>query len=218
MINWTIIYSSIPLLLRGLVVTIELASISVLAGLTGGTILGLMQTSGSKILRGIATLFVTVIRGTPMLVQIAFVFFLFQDLGIRSALFAAIVAISINSSAYVSQVIRSGISSVSKGQIEAGKVLGLSNWQITRYIVLPQAFRVVIPALGTEFITLVKDSSLASTIGVIEMYQEGRHIINRTYDVISVFFAITVIYLIVTTTLSAGVSILEKRLNVDAKN
>ena len=218
MINWSIIFSSLPLLLRGLITTLEIAAISVLAGLTGGTILGLMQTSGIKIFRYIAGAFVTVIRGTPMLVQIAFVFFLFQDLGLRSALLAAIVAISINSSAYVSQVIRSGITSVSKGQIEAGKVLGLSNWQITRYIVLPQAFRVVIPALGNEFITLVKDSSLASTIGVIELYQEGRHVINKTYDVISVFLAITVIYLIVTTTVSAGISILEKRLNVDAKN
>ena len=118
----------------------------------------------------------------------------------------------------MSQIIKAGIRSIGRGQIEAGRVLGLSNMQITRFIILPQAFRVVIPALGNEFITLVKDSSLASVIGVVELTKEGIFIRSRTLDALTVFAAVAFIYLIITTSLSLLIHWFEQRMNRHVKN
>ena len=177
MIDIKLIQESLPLLLRGALVTLQIAAFGALIGIIGGTLLGVAQTAKSRLARWLVTLYVTIIRGTPMLIQITFAFYVLPQLGISlPAFWVAVVAIGLNSAAYVSQIIRAGIKSIGKGQIEAGRVLGLTNMQITRHIVLPQAFRVIIPALGNEFITLVKDSSLASVIGVVELSKEGHFI------------------------------------------
>ncbi len=214
MIDFKLIYDSLPLLLHGAWVSIQIAALGALIGILFGTLLGLAQTSKSRILRWLSTLYVTIIRGIPMLIQILAAFYILPQLGIVIPEFwVAVVAIGLNSAAYVSQIIKAGIRSIGKGQIEAGRVLGLSNSQIMQYIVLPQAFRIVIPALGNEFITLVKDSALASTIGVVELTKEGIFIRGRTFDSITVFFAVACIYLIITTTLSLIINWIEKRMN-----
>lgn len=214
MIDFQLIQESLPLLLHGALVSIQIAALGALIGILGGTLLGLMQTSRSAVLRWLSTIYVTIIRGIPMLIQIMAAFYILPQLGILlPAFWVAVLAIGFNSAAYVSQIIKAGIRSIGKGQIEAGRVLGLSNMQITRFIVLPQAFRLVIPALGNEFITLIKDSALASTIGVVELTKEGIFIRGRTFDSITVFFAVACIYLIITTTLSLFINWLEKRMN-----
>lgn len=214
MIDFKLIVDSLPLLLQGAFVSIQIAAFGALIGIIFGTLLGLAQTSKSRIFRWISTLYVTIIRGIPMLIQILAAFYILPQLGVTlPAFWVAIIAIGLNSAAYVSQIIKTGIRSIGKGQIEAGRVLGLSNLQITRYIILPQAFRVVIPSLGNEFITLVKDSSLASVIGVVELTKEGNYIRAKTFDAISVFFAVACIYLIITTTLSLFINWLERRMN-----
>lgn len=214
MIDFKLIADSLPVLLQGALVTLEIALLSTIIGIALGTFLGLMQTSKSKIFRWLSTVYVTIIRGIPMLIQITFFFFVLPEVGIKlPAFWVAVIAIGLNSAAYVSQIIKTGIRSIGKGQIEAGRVLGLSNMQITRFIILPQAFRVVIPSLGNEFITLVKDSSLASVIGVVELTKEGIFIRGRTLDVFTVFFAVACIYLIITTTLSLFINWLERRMN-----
>ena len=214
MIDFDLIIESLPLLLRGATVSLQIAAMGCLIGFSLGTILGLLQTHKSWLIRMPVIFYTTIVRGTPMLIQIYFIFFLLPELGIKiSAFWSAIIAIGLNSGAYISNIIRSGIASVGKGQIEAAKVLGLKPMQITRYIILPQAIRVVLPALGNEFITLVKDSSLASLIGVAELSREGSLIKSRTYDALSVYFAVAIIYLIVTTLLSVGISYLENRMN-----
>jgi His/Glu/Gln/Arg/opine family amino acid ABC transporter permease subunit len=215
MINFQLIYSYLPLLLQGAATTLYIAGLSCAIGLIGGIILALMQTNGNKLLSSVVTLYVTIIRGTPMLIQIAFFYYaILPTLGITiSALYAAIIAIGLNSTAYISQVVRSGILSVSKGQIEAAKTLGLSIWQTIYYIVLPQALRVVIPSLGNEFITLIKDSSLAYTIGVVELYKQGITMRSLTLDAMTTYTAIALVYLVMTTTLSIGMNALESKLN-----
>lgn len=219
MIDFIIIKHSLPLLLRGLTVSIKIAFLSSLIGFGVGIILGFILTEKNKLLRIFANTYVNIVRGTPMLLQIIFIYNLLPLLGIKmTALFSAILAIGFNSGAYVSQVIKSGILSVSKGQIEAAKVLGFSNFQIMRYIIFPNAFRVVLPALGNEFITLIKDSSLASTIGVVELFKEGSIIISRTYDAISVLVAVGFIYLILTSIMSFLIDKLEVKLNKHVKN
>ncbi len=219
MIDFQLIQESIPALLQGLLITIQISSIGCVIGLSLGTLLAIIQTSNIPLLGSLVTIYITIIRGTPMLIQILFTFYLLPQLGVTlPTIWAAIIAIGLNSSAYISQVIKSGIRSVSKEQIEAAQVLGFTSIQTTRYIILPQAIRVVLPALGNEFITLIKDSSLASIIGVAELTKQGRIIISHTYDAISIFFAIALLYLILTTLVSLFVAKLEQRMHLHVKN
>lgn len=219
MIDFSLIIESFPLLARGALVSLQIASLGALIGTTLGTTLALAQTSKNKPLQWFVMLYITIIRGTPMLIQVMFAPLIFPQLGMTLPPFwLAILIIGLNSAAYVSQIIKAGIKSVHKGQIEAGRVLGLSTMQITRYIILPQAFRVVIPALGNEFVTLIKDSSLASTIGVVELTKEGIFIRAKTFDAISTFVGVALVYLMLTTTLSLFISWLEQRMNRHVKN
>ena len=214
MIDFALIQASLPALLKGVVLTLQISSISCLFGTVLGAILGIAQTSGFAILRILVTAYVSVIRGTPMLIQILFGFYLLPQLGISvSPVWTAIIAIGINSSAYICEIVRSGINSVSKGQIEAGKVLGLTSNQITRYIVLPQAIRVVLPALGNELTTLIKDSSLASFIGVYELTKQAHQIIARTYDAISLFSIVALLYFVLISAVSFIMVRVEQRMN-----
>lgn len=220
MINFSLMWDYIPLLLQGAKTTLYIAALSCAMGLTGGTFLALLQTSGNSFLKACVSLYVTIIRGTPMLIQIAlFYYAILPALNLQiSPLYAAIIAIGINSSAYISQVVRSGITSVGKGQIEAASTLGFNRLQITRFIILPQALRVIIPSLGNEFITLIKDSSLAYTIGVVELYKQGITMKSNTFDAMSTYVAVALIYLMMTTTLSFFMDYLEKRMNKHVKN
>lgn len=218
-IDIALIQASLPRLLHGTVTTIGLASCALTIGFTGGVLLALLQTGAHAVIKGLITVYVTIVRGTPMLIQIAFLYYLFPLLGIHiSAFFSAVIAIGLNSCAYISQIIKSGIISINKGQIEAAKTLGISRADTIRFIVLPQALRVVLPALGNESITLIKDSSLASTIGVAELYKEGLIITSQTYDALSVFCALALFYLTITSVLSYIFSHIEKRLNRHADN
>ncbi|MFZ5954162.1 MAG: amino acid ABC transporter permease [Candidatus Dependentiae bacterium] len=219
MIDLPLIVQSLPALWRGTLVTLQIAGLSGLIGMLLGTVLGIAHTSQFKPLRWLITAYVTIIRGTPMLIQITIAFYVLPQLGLGlPAFWAAVCAIGLNSAAYVSQIIKAGILSINKGQVEAAYTLGLSRMQTLQYIVLPQAFKVVTPALGNEFITLVKDSSLASVIGVVELTREGSLIRSRTFDYFTLYAAIALIYLIITTTLSILVSIVEQRMNQHAKN
>lgn len=219
MINFDLIISILPQLAQGALITLAIAFCSSLIGFIGGTILGVIQTSGYRGLSFAVALYATILRGTPMLLQIVFLSLMLPTIGIYlSAFTTAVIAIGLNSSAYISQIIRSGIQSVSKGQIEAARTLGISSGDITRYIVLPQALRVVIPALGNEFITLIKDSSLASIIGVMELYMRGNIIISQTYNSLSVYVATGLFYLVMTVILSLIVHRIEKKLNYHARN
>ena len=208
-----------PQLLHGAGITLIIAACSSAIGFIGGTLLGIAQTSSYKPLKIAVTFYVTVIRGTPLLLQIMFFFLMLTNFGINiSALSTAILAIGINSSAYISQVVRSGITSVSRGQVEAARTLGISPFDIMRYIVLPQALRIVIPALGNEFITLIKESSLASAIGVMELYMRGNVIISQAFNALTIYTATGLMYLAMTSFVSLLVLKLEHSLNQHARN
>lgn len=218
-INTDLIQQSLPFLWQGTLITLKIAACSCLLGIFLGIMLGIGQTRKNIFLKGFVAIYTTIIRGTPMLIQIFFMkYVLLPLLGINMpALYAAILAIGINSGAYISQIIRSGILSVNRGQLEAAKTLGFSHWQTIYYIVLPQAIRMVLPALGNEFITLIKDSSLASTIGVMELFKEGSAIISRTYDPFTVYTTVAFIYLIMTTLLTIFINYVERRMNSHAR-
>jgi His/Glu/Gln/Arg/opine family amino acid ABC transporter permease subunit len=219
MIDFNLLRHYLPDLLRGLCVTLQIASGSCLLGISLGTGLGIIQSLGPRIGSWLVALYVTIIRGTPMLMQIIFIFYVLPQVGIHIPTFwAATIAIGLNSAAYISQVIRSGITTVGVGQIEAARVLGLSSFNIVYLIILPQAVRAVFPALGNEFITLVKDSSLASTIGIAELSKEGSLIRSRTLDALSVFFGVAMLYLSVTISLSFLINLIERKMKKNVEN
>lgn len=215
MIDFTLIWESLPSLYQGTVVSLQITFVAALIGMGFGSILGLAEISSLKVIRLCVGIYVTLVRGTPMLVQILFIFYVLPQLGLMIAPFwAASLAIGLNSSAYVSQIIRSGVNAVPKGEIEASYTLGFSRFQTMVYIIFPQALRVTLPSLGNELITLVKDSSLASIIGVMELTKEASVIRSRTYDAFSILLAISIIYLVLTATLSLAIKYFEKRTKI----
>lgn len=218
MINFDLLLKYYPLLLAGVITSLQIAFASCAIGAIIGTGLGVILAGKHKIARLFAQAYVSIVRGTPMLIQIMGTYFILRSIGVPiPALWSAIVSIGLNSAAYLSQTILSGITSVSKGQIEAAKTLGFSSAQTIRYIIFPQAIRSILPNLESEIVTLIKDSSLASIIGVYELTQQGQMIISQTYDTPSVYFGIGLIYLVLTTTVTILMSLLNKKINYHAK-
>jgi len=214
MINIELLIKYYPLLLSGIATSLQIAFMSCAIGAILGTFIGIILSGTNKIAKFFAQIYVSIIRGTPMLIQVMGTFFVLRSLGFQiSPLWSAIFSIGMNSAAYLSQTILSGIMSVNKGQIEAAKTLGFSPVQIIYHIIVPQAVRTVLPNLESEVVTLVKDSALASTIGVYEISKQGEIILSRTYDAISVYFAIGLIYLLLTTVVTILMSLLNKKIN-----
>ena len=201
--------------LNGLGTTLLLALISVAIGCVIGAFVAIMRLSRSKVLGGFATVYTEVIRDTPLLLQLYFFYFLLPDLlpAMRLSKFTCIaVALVINSGAYMSEVFRSGIQSVDRGQTEAARSLGLSASQTMTRIVLPQAFKNVLPAMCNEFVAVTKETSLASTFYVGDLMTQYQTISGKTYLVIEPLVIIGVIYFVVTFTMSKLIAVLERRL------
>ena len=195
--------------------TLLLALISVAIGCVIGAFVAIMRLSRSKVLNAIATAYTEVIRDTPLLLQLYFFYFLLPDLlpAMRLSKFTCIaVALLINSGAYMSEVFRSGIQSVDRGQTEAARSLGLSASQTLTRIVLPQAFKNVLPAMCNEFVAVTKETSLASTFYVGDLMTQYQTISGKTYLVIEPLVIIGVIYFVVTFTMSKLIAVLERRL------
>ena len=211
--DFSLILNSFPLLLRGAGLTLEITALSVGLGLVLGLFLGLGQLSSLAIFRIPAKIYVDVIRGTPLLIQIFIIYFALPAvIGRRIDPFvAAVTACSLNSGAYIAELFRGGIQSISLGQIRAGLSLGMTYRQTMRYIVLPQAFKRIIPPLGNEFIAMLKDSSLVSVIGFEELTRSGQLIIAETYGTLEIWTCVAIIYLTLTLTISRFVAALEKR-------
>ena len=208
-LNLSIITENLPLLLKGAGITLEITALSVGLGLLIGMFVGVAKLSDNRLIRGLASVYVDCIRGTPLLVQIFLVYFaLPQIIGHR---IAAVGACSINSGAYVAEIFRAGIQSIDKGQMEASRALGLNWFQAMRFVIMPQAFKRIIPPLGNEFIAMLKDSSLVSVIGFEELTRTGQLIISRTYAAFEIWIVVALLYLIMTLAISRFVALLEKR-------
>lgn len=211
--DFELIQRALPILLMGAGVTIEITAFSVAIGFFIGLFVGITRISQFKILRIMAAVYADCIRGTPLLVQIFLIYFaLPMAIGQRVEPFiAAVAACGINSGAYVSEIFRAGIQAIDVGQMEAGRSLGLTWWQTMRFIILPQAFKNILPPLGNEFIAMLKDSSLVSVIGFEELTRRGQLIIAQTYGSFEIWMTVAVLYLIMTMAISRIVAFLEKR-------
>ena len=200
---------------NGLGTTLLLALVSVSVGCLIGALVAIMRLSKSKVLGGIATVYTEIIRDTPLLLQLYFFYFLLPDLlpALRLSKFTCIaIALIFNSGAYMSEIFRSGIQSIDRGQTEAARSLGLSASQTMTRIVLPQACKNVLPALCNEFVAITKETSLASTFYVGDLMTQYQTISGKTYLVLEPLIIIGVIYFVVTFTMSKFVALLEKKL------
>ena len=207
------------LFLQGAMYTVGLSFVSVLLGILIGLVLAFFRLSKVKILNLISSAYVELIRGTPLLAQIMLVKFGLYDLITANTQISipdiaiGIIAVSLNSGAYVCEIIRSGISSVDKGQMEAGRSLGMSKSMTMRLIVLPQAIKNILPALCNEFVTVIKETSIISYIGVTDLFYIANAISAMTYKSFESMLAIAFIYFVITFTLSKLVRLLERRLS-----
>lgn len=205
-------------ILEGLGNTIIMALFATVIGVLLGTIIALIinaniHTGKFRFLRRICDLYVLVIRGTPVLLQLMIIYYvIFKSVNVNIIL-VGIIAFGLNSSAYVSEIIKSGIISIDKGQFEASNVLGLNYVQTMCYVVLPQAIRNILPALGNEFITLLKETSVAGYIGICELTKASDIIASRTYDYFFPLIIIAIIYFTMTYFLSKLINVMERKLN-----
>ncbi|MFJ7725333.1 amino acid ABC transporter permease [Neobacillus sp. NPDC097160] len=209
-----IVSSFIPMLKAGIVFTVPLTLISFFLGLALALLTAMARISGVKVLDAIARFYVWVVRGTPLLVQLFIIFYGLPSIGVTiGPLPSAIIGFTISVGAYNSEIIRAAIQSIPKGQWEAGYSIGMSYRQALRRIILPQATRVSIPPLSNSFISLVKDTSLAATITVTEMFRVAQQITATTYEPLVLYCVAALIYLMFSTVLSSAQGRMEKRLD-----
>ncbi|MDE7432276.1 MAG: amino acid ABC transporter permease [Lachnospiraceae bacterium] len=204
-------------LLDGLKVTLEIAVLAVILGIVLGFIIAIIRsthdkTGKLKILNFIAKIYLTIIRGTPVLVQLMIAYYVIFTAPDVSKVFVAVIAFGINSGAYVAEIVRSGIMSIDNGQFEAGRSLGFNYVQTMIFIILPQAFKNVLPALTNEFIVLLKETSVAGYIGIQDLTKGGDIIRSRTFEAMFPLIAVAIIYLVIVMILTFLVSKLERRL------
>jgi glutamine transport system permease protein len=215
-LDFSIIPGILPALLLGARLTVQLALIAVAIGLVIGSFVGIGRVSGNRVIRTITGIYVDFIRGTPLLVQLFLVYFGLPSLIGRPVppFTAAIAAMGINSGAYVAEIVRAGIQSIDRGQMEAARSIGLTYSQSMRYIIFPQAFRRVIPPLGNEFVAMLKETSLVSVIALEDLLRKGQVVITRTFRPFEIYMAVALIYLVMTLAISRLVAWSEKRLKV----
>lgn len=214
------ILKALPNLLLGAGVTLGLTAFSVILGMALGTVIGIVRLSPIPALRWLTRAYVDFFRGTPLLVQIFWIYFGFpalsNSIGLKLTMnqwTAAILALTLNSAAYLAEIIRAGIQSIEIGQREASESLGLGSMQTMRYVIFPQAFRRMIPPIGNEFITLLKDTSLVAVIGLEETFRRGQLIVAQTYQAFEIYTAVALIYLLLTSLSSQLFTLLENRMN-----
>ena len=200
-------------LLKGLYVTFKISSLSLLLTLVFGLVTAVFRLSESVTARLTARVYLEAVRNTPLLIQLFFIYFVISPIFNISAFLSAVIALSLFEGAYASEIIRAGILAVPRGQVEAAESLGLGKASVYYRIIFPQAFRQVLPILISQVISLVKDSSLVSTIAIYDLTMRGQEIVADTFLTFEIWFTVAAVYLVITTALSEAVSLLEKKLN-----
>ncbi|AET70872.1 amine acid ABC transporter, permease protein, 3-TM region, His/Glu/Gln/Arg/opine family [Desulfosporosinus orientis DSM 765] len=216
--NWHVVIDNMPILAKGALLTLELTAGAVAIGVVIGLFMALARLSKRNVIRAGATAYIDFFRGTPLLVQIFLVYFgipmllRWQTMPDNYQYTAGILAMGLNSGAYIAEIFRAGIQSIDRGQTEAARSLGMTQAQALRYVILPQAFKRTIPPLGNEFIALLKDSSLLSIIAIQELFYTGKIIVGRTYQPLPMYLAVALYYLVMTQLIARWVAYMERRL------
>jgi glutamine transport system permease protein len=211
-----IIVAALPILLKGLQVTLYIFVIAIILGFLIGLLVALLRLAPIKILNWIAKAYVDAIRGTPFIVQLFFIYFGVNSLNLISldSTTAGIITVAINAGAYFAEIIRAGIQSIDKGQTEAARSIGFTGTQTMRYVVLPQAFRRMLPTITNQSIISLKDTSLLSVIGIADLTQQGQIQASATFEAFKIWLAVGVIYFIIIYLLTLIANFIERRVQV----
>ena len=199
----------------GILVTFQVTIAAIVLSLIIGLFTGLGRISKNRIINGIASLYVEVIRGIPLLVQLFYIYFALGRIVNIPAMASAVIAMAVCYGAYMGEIFRAGIESVPKGQMEAARSLGMSSAQAMRHVILPQAFKTILPPVGNEFVALLKDSSLVSILAVSDLLRRGREFASESFTYFETYTMVALVYLIITLFLSKLISIMEERISVD---
>jgi len=199
--------------IKGTPVTFQATILAILGAIIIGTLTGLGSVSKSRWVNMVSGVYVELIRGIPLLVQLIFIYYAMGRFFRIQGMVAAVVALSICFGAYMGEIVRAGIQAIPRGQMEAAIAVGLSRGQAFRYVILPQTVKVILPAVGNEFISMLKDSSLVSAIALSNILRKGREYISRTFLSLETMLVVALIYLIITLVLSRLVGMLEERLH-----
>ena len=212
MLDWNVIFHYFPFLLKGAVLTLQISVLSLLLGIACGLVAALCKIGNNPVLRGLASFYIWLIRSTPLLVQLFIIYFGLPQMGIDLGPFlSGVLGLGLNVGAYNAETIRGGIVSIPAGQTEAARSLAMSSALTMRRIILPQALRIIIPPMGNNFIILIKDTSLVSTITLVELTLTAQRFIGSTYKPFEMYLMAAALYAVMTTTASFLLAKLEKR-------
>jgi polar amino acid transport system permease protein len=211
-----IISAALPMLLKGLQVTLYIFVIAIILGFLIGLVIALLRLAPLKVLNWIAKVYVDAIRGTPFIVQLFFIYFGVNSLQVISlnSTTAGIITVAINAGAYFAEIIRAGIQSIDKGQTEAARSIGFTGPQTMRYVVLPQAFRRMLPTITNQSIISLKDTSLLSVIGIADLTQQGQIQASATFEAFKIWLAVGIIYFIIIYLLTMLANFIERRIQL----
>ncbi|WP_147916347.1 amino acid ABC transporter permease [Ruania zhangjianzhongii] len=214
--DWAGVIEFLPELGEGLLYTLLVSVVGLVIGFALGALFGLLRLSRFKIVNALATIYIEVVRGTPLLVQAIWLFYALPLIiqYTLPSLLAGIIVIGINSGAYIAEIVRGAVQSIEKGQMEAGRSLGMSHHITMLKVIWPQAFKRMIPPLGNQFIISIKDTSLLSVILVPELLFQSRTIASNHFNAVEIYTLVAVFYLAITLTLSGVLRITEKRLEL----
>lgn len=201
-----------PLFLEGATTTVLLSFFSVIVGVGCGTLMALARLSQNKFLSKAAKVYIDIIRGTPLLVQLYLVYFGLATVLDLNDFVSGVIAVSVNTTAYIAEIIRSGIQSVDKGQMEAARSMGMPKRMSMRQIILPQAMKNILPAIGNEFATLIKETSIVSLIGIHDLMYSSDTVRGATFTVFIPLLMTAFLYFVMTTTIAFFMDKLERKL------
>jgi len=208
-----VVYQHLDYLLEGAILTVQITTLSVILGMVLGLITGLFKMSKNRLLNFIATAYIDFFRGTPLFVQILLLYFgilpMFMDAG---PFLAAVIACSLNCGAYTAEIVRAGIQAVDRGQMEAARSLGMTNRQAMTFVILPQAYKIVIPPLLNEFIAVLKDTSLVATISAEELTLRGKLLYSTYFEAAWIWGTVALIYFIMTKAFALLGDYIERRM------
>lgn len=214
--DWSVVVTAMPALLAGAKLTIIITVLGLAGGIVLGLVAGLMRAYGGPLTNGASFVYIELIRGTPIVVQVMFIYFALPGLAdIRvDPLTAAVGAIAVNSGAYLAEIVRGAFLSVHKGLYEAGLAIGLPTWKVLLHVIGPVAFRRLIPPLGNQVIVSLKDTSLFIVIGVGELTRQGQEVMAATFRAVEIWTAVAILYLVMTGALTLVLRATEKRMRI----
>lgn len=213
-LDWSVVTQNVGVLLKGALLTLQISALSLIISIPIGVLAGLLRVSKNKILTFIATCYVEVMRGVPLLVLLIWIYFVLGQFLKLGPYWSAVLGLAVFSGAFIAEVVRSGIEAVPKGQMEAARSSGMTYLQAMKLVILPQAVRLVLPPMASQFIILIKDSSLVSTISVIDLTLIGKNLVATTFRSLEIWTFIALLYFLMTFSLSKIIDYFKNKLEI----